>query len=133
MKKIKFQAMAFVAFLAIGATSCSDDDATTSSFTKGANVTEVTGPEEGNVNQELSYLVRYSVDNSCGTFQRFVETAAGNTKTIEVVARYSGNDCDTSVVVKDTVYKFTPTAAGAYNLKFKKSATEFVTKTVAVN
>ncbi|RZJ73255.1 hypothetical protein [Flavobacterium sp.] len=133
MKKIKFQAMALVAFLAMGAVSCSDDDATPSTNLGTVYATEVTGPETGDVNQELSYAVKYSVTNACGTFDRYVEATAGNTKTIELVARYVGNNCGNTPVVKDTVYKFKPTAVGTYNLKFKKSATEFLTKSVVVD
>ncbi|MBD3582208.1 hypothetical protein [Flavobacterium selenitireducens] len=132
MKKIKFQAIAVMAFLAMGAASCSDDDSNTSTVTKVAYVTDITGPSEGDVNQELSYVVKYSVDNACGEFQRYVESATGTTKTIELVARYASNNCEAAAVIKDTVYKFKPTAAGAYNLKFKKSATEFITKAVTV-
>lgn len=132
MKKIKFQAIAVMAFLAMGTASCSDDDSNDTSVSKVAHVTEVTGPAEGDVNQELSYVVRYSVDNACGEFQRYVESTAGTTKTVEVVARYSANNCEAAAVIKDTVYKFKPTAAGEYSLKFKKSATEFITKAVTV-
>ena len=134
MKKIKFQAVAVMAFLAMGAASCSDDDSKpTRTTTRTAYVTEVAGPEAGDVNQELSYNVKYTVDNACGTFKNFTETASGTTKTIEVIAQYTGSVCADAAVVKDTIYKFKPTTAGTYSLKFKKSATEFVTKAVIVD
>lgn len=133
MKKIKFQAVAVMAFLAIGAASCSDDDSASSAVTKVAYVTEVNGPATGDVNQELTYQVKYSVDNACGTFHRYSEAVSGTTKTIELLAKYSGNECGTTAVVKDTIYKFKPTTAGTYSLKFKKSATEVITKAVTVD
>jgi hypothetical protein len=132
MKKIKFQSVALLAFLALGAGACSSDDSNSSTALKEAFATEITGPETGDVNQELSYVVKYSVDNDCGLFSRFVESTAGTTKTIGIQAKYAANNCETVAVVKDTVYKFKPAAAGTYSLKFKKSATEFLTKSVAV-
>lgn len=133
MKKIKFQTVALMAFFAIGAASCSDDDSNTSTVLKEAFATEVTGPETGDVNQELTYTVKYAVDNECGLFNRYVETTSGTTKTIGIQAKYEANNCEAAAVIKDTIYKFKPTAAGTYSLKFKKSATEFVTKSVAVD
>ncbi len=133
MKKIKFQAIALVAFLAVGAASCSSDDSTPSTNLATVYATEVTGPETGDVNQELSYTVKYTVANNCGLFNRFVESTSGNTKTIGIVARFAGNECGNTPVVKDTVYKFKPTAAGTYTLKFNKTASEFLTKSVVVD
>lgn len=132
MKKIKLQSLALVAFLALGFTSCSDDDSAPAPVSKTAFVTAVTGPETGAPNVEQSYNVTFTVDNNCGAFDKTVETATGNTKTIEVKAKYAGTDCGTTPTTKTTVYKFKPTAAGAYVLKFKKSATEFVEKTLTV-
>lgn len=125
--------MALVAFLAMGAVSCSDDDSIPSTVLAEAFITEVTGPETGDVNQELSYQVKFSVASECGEFNRFVETTSGTTKTVQVEAKYPRGGCAEAAVVKDTVYKFKPTAAGTYSLKFRKSATEFITKSVAVD
>lgn len=134
MKNMKLRSLALVAFLSIGMVSCSDDDTTSGGpELKTAYVTEVTGPETGAVNAELSYTVTYTVDNNCGNFYSMQESTSGTTKTLEVKARYDGSNCNATPVNKSTTYKFKPTAAGAYSLKFKKSATEFVTKNVTVN
>ena len=134
MKKFSIYAAALVLFTAGSVASCSNDDDAPASTSKIAYVTAVAGPATGTVNQELSYNVSFTVDNSCGAFDKVVETAgAANTKTIEVKAKYAGNDCGTTPTVKSTTYKFKATAAGTYVLKFKKTATEFVTQNVVVN
>ena len=136
MKKFRLQAVAMFLFTAAAAlTSCSSDDnaSTPAPVSKTAFVTAVTGPATGTPNQELSLNVTFTVDNSCGAFDKVVETADGNTKTIEVKAAYAGSNCGTTPTTKNTVYKFKPAAAGTYVLKFKKSATEFITQNIVVS
>ncbi|MDI1256597.1 MAG: hypothetical protein PSV16_10895 [Flavobacterium sp.] len=134
MKKFRLHAAALVLFTAAAFTSCSsDDDNSNAPLSKTAFVTAVTGPTTGTVNTELSLNVAFTVDNACGTFDKVLETTAANTKTIEVKAKYAGTNCGTTPASKTTIYKFKATSAGTYNLKFKKSATEFVTQTIVVN
>ena len=133
MKKFRLQAVALVLVVTAAFTSCSKDDDNDGPVTKTAFVTTVTGPTTGTINQELVMAVAFTVDNNCGSFNKFVETSVTNTKTIEVQAKYEGTNCGTTATVKNTTYKFKATAAGTYILKFKKSATEFVTQTVVVN
>ena len=135
MKKLRLPAIALLLFTAAATfTSCSsDDDSSTAPVFKTAFVTAVTGPETGAINEELSLNVTFTVDNACGVFDKVVATTAANTQTIEVKAKYAGNNCGTTPTTKATVYKFKPTAAGTYLLKFKKTATEFITQTVVVN
>lgn len=135
MKKIKLTTIALVLFAGAAFTSCSnDDDNKVSVTTKKQFVTLVAGPTTGTVNQELTLNVTYAVDNACGSFNKFVETApVANTKQIEVEAKYTGSNCGTTPATKVEPYKFKATAAGTYALKFKKSATEFVTQTIVIN
>ncbi len=95
-------------------------------------VSVVTGPTTGAVNQELTLTVTFAVDNNCGEFNKFIETTTDKTKIIEVEAKYQGSNCGTTASTKTTPYKFKATAAGTYILKFKKSATEFVTQTIII-
>jgi len=134
MKKIKLTTIALVLFAGAAFTSCSnDDDNTTAPVTKRHFVTAVTGPTTGTVNQELTLNVSFAVDNNCGTFSKFVETAPADQPLIEVEAKYAGTDCGTTPVTKTAPYKFKSTAKGTYNLKFKKSATESITQTIVIN
>ncbi len=132
MKKFRLHAVALVLFVATAFTSCSDDDST-NTVKKTAFVTVVTGAATADVNQEIPLTVTFAVDNLCGVFNKFVETTDANTRTISVEAKYPGNNCDTTPATKTTTYNFKATAVGTYTLKFKKSATEFVTHTVVVD
>lgn len=133
MKKLKFRAIALVLFVTIGFVSCNDDDDNSSPITKKSFVSVVTGPTTGTINQELTLTVTFAVDNSCGTFNKYVETTKSETtKEIEVEAKYEGSNCGTTAVTKTGSYKFKAAKVGTYILKFKKSATEFVTQTVEI-
>lgn len=133
MKKFRLQTVAMILFVAVSLTSCSKDDDQPQVVTKTSLVTAVTGPTTGTPNQELSFTVTYAVENNCGVFSKFVETTTANTKQIEVQSKYEGTNCGTTAATKTTTYKFKPTASGTYILKFKKSATEFITQTIVVN
>lgn len=132
MKKLKLHAVALLLFTATALVSCSTDENQTTTSEK-EFVTQVTGPTTGTVNQELSLNVTYSVDGECGEFEKTVETTVGNTKTIEVVVKYDRTKACTQPTTQNTVYKFKATTAGTYILKFKKSATEFITQTIVVS
>jgi hypothetical protein len=132
MKKLKLQALALVLFAGAAFTSCSDDDSK-GLETEEAFVTLVTGAATADLNQEITLTATFAVDNNCGSFNKFNETTNGTTKTIAVEAKYTGSDCGTTPTTKTAAYKFKQATAGTYTLKFKKSATEFVTHTVVVD
>lgn len=133
MKKFKLQAVALVLLVSTAFTSCSDDDSGTSLVTKKSLVTAVTGPETGDLNQDVTLNVTFAVENNCGAFNRYIETTEGTTKNIEVEAKYEGSDCGTTATTKTTTYKFKSATAGTYSLKFKKTATEFITHTIVID
>jgi hypothetical protein len=133
MKNFRLQAAVVVLFIATAFTSCSDDDNTPSAVTKTSLVSKVEGAVTGDINVEVPLTVTFSVDNNCGSYNKFIETAAANTKTIEVESKYEGTDCGTTPTSKTAVYKFKSTTVGTYNLKFKKTATEFVTHTIVID
>ena len=133
MKNFRLQAAVIVLLVSTAFTSCSDDDNTPNAVTKSSLVTKVEGAVTGDINVEVPLTVTFSVDNNCGSYNKFIETAAANTKTIEVESKYEGADCGTTPTSKTVVYKFKSTAVGTYNLKFKKTATEFVTHTIVID
>ena len=133
MKNFRLQAAVVLMLVATAFTSCSDDDNTPNAVTKSSFVTKVEGATTAHINVEVPVTITFSVDNNCGSYNRFVETTTENTKTIEVEAKYEGSDCGTTPTSKTAVYKFKSTAVGTYNLKFKKTATEFATHTIVIN
>lgn len=132
MKKLQLHAVALLLFAATTFISCSNDD-DTNTISKTEFVTQVNGPTTATINQEISLDVTYAVAGECGVFEKTLETVTGNTKTIEVVVKYGDTDLCTQPTTQTLVYKFKATAAGTYLLKFKKSATEFITQTIVVN
>lgn len=132
MKRLKVTAIALVLFVSAGFVSCDNDDDTPPITTKKTLVSLVTGPTTGKVNQELTLDVTFAVDNSCGAFNKFIESTTDKTTVIEVEAKYEGSNCGTTAGTKTATYKFKATAVGTYILKFKKSATEFVTQTIEI-
>jgi len=136
MKKIKLTTIALLVFAGAAFTSCSnDDDSAPAPVTKEALVTKVEGATTGHINQEVALNVSFTVDNSCGTFNKFVETTpVAKTTEIKVEAKYAaGSNCGTTPATKVAAYKFKATTVGTYILKFKKSATESITQTIVID
>ncbi len=135
MKRFKLKSVLVVLFLSTALISCSNDDdkAESTVKTKTAFVTKIEGPATGKVNDELSYDVTFTVDNACGEFDKIEETTIGETKGLQVVAKYPSEVCTQQVPdPKKTVYKFKATAKGTFEIKFRKSETEFLTQKVVI-
>ncbi len=98
-----------------------------------AYVTSVESPDTGNVNDSITIEVKFSVANGCGDLGQFIETGTGNTRIIEVEARYQGCICTQEAPIRTANYMFTASTAGNYELKFKSSPTEFITVDLVIN
>ncbi|MFH7015343.1 hypothetical protein [Flavobacterium sp. FlaQc-47] len=135
MKNFRFKSAIVVLFLATALISCSNDDdkPVTNPTTKVAFVTEVKGPPTGKVNDELSYDVTFIVDNACGEFSKISETAIGAVRGLQVEVKYPSEVCTQQVPdPKKTIYKFKSATKGTFEIKFKKSETEFITTKVVI-
>ncbi len=135
MKSFRLKSVLVVLFLSIAFVSCNndDDETTPASTTKTALVTEIKGPATGKVNDELSYDVTYVVDNACGEFDKISEVTIGEVKGLQVIAKYPSGVCTQQVPdPKKTVYKFKSSVKGTFEIKFKKSETEFLTQKVVI-
>ncbi|PBJ16133.1 hypothetical protein [Flavobacterium sp. ACN6] len=129
MKSFRLKSFLVVLFLSIAFISCSsdDDDKTPAPTTKAALVTEITGPATGKVNEELSYDVTFVADNACGEFDRISEVLIDKVKGLQVEVKYASEVCTQQVPSpKKTVYKFKSDTKGTFEIKFKKSETEFL-------
>lgn len=98
-----------------------------------AYVTSINSPSSGTVNENINIEVSYGVNNGCGNFGKFIETGSGNTKIIEVEARYEGCICTMDAPIRKTNYVFKTQISGNYILKFKSSSTEYITVNLAIN
>ena len=135
MKKI-FRIL-FISTIIFGLTiSCNKDDDSKDEVcitNQIAYVTSVDSPDTGNVNQIINIEVKFGVSNGCGTLGKFIETNSGNTRTIEVEAKYEGCICTQDAPIRTVNYEFIPTNTGDYELKFKSSPTEFITVNLTIN
>ncbi|KRD58074.1 hypothetical protein ASE40_17185 [Flavobacterium sp. Root935] len=135
MKSFRLKSVLVVLFLSIAFVSCNndDDEKPVNQNTKAALVTEIKGPATGKVNDELSYEVTYIVDNACAEFDKISEVTIGTEKGLQVIAKYPSEVCTQQVPEpKKTVYKFKSTVKGTFEIKFKKSETEFLTQKVVI-
>jgi hypothetical protein len=136
MKKFRLKSVFALALLAAAFVSCNndDDEQLNSPTSKVAFATEIKGPATGKVNVELSYDVTYTVDNACAEFEKISEVTIGSVKGLQVEAKYPSEACTQQVPdPRKTVYKFKPTEKGTFEIKFKKSETEFVTQKVVID
>ena len=136
MKNFRLKSVLAVVLLAVAFVSCNndDDEQVNNTETRAASVTEIKGPATGKVNVELSYVITYIVDNACAEFVNITETTIDKENGYQVEVKYPAEVCTMQVPdPKKTVLKFKPTLKGTFELKFKKSETEFVTQKVVID
>ncbi|MET0944333.1 MAG: hypothetical protein ABWY22_02890 [Flavobacterium sp.] len=137
MKSFRLKSVLVVLFLSLAVVSCNNDDdeiETPSPVAKAAFVTEVKGPATGKVNDELSYEVTFVVDNACGEFDKISEVTLGTVKGLQIEAKYPSEVCTQQVPEpKKTTYKFKSAVKGTFDIKFRKSETEFITTKVVID
>ncbi|WP_047544859.1 hypothetical protein [Psychroserpens sp. Hel_I_66] len=115
--------------------SCSDDDEKENECisSKTEYVTSINSPTTGVVNETINIEVNFQVFNGCGGFGKFIETENGNSRVIEVEAKYVGCICTQDAPIRMVNYEFTTSNAGDYELNFKSSPTEFITVNLTIN
>lgn len=113
--------------------SCSKEPENNCVENRIAYATSINSPSTGTVNENISIEVSFGVNNGCGNFGKFIETQNGNTKTIEVEARYEGCVCTMDAPTRKTNYVFKTQNSGNYVLKFKSGPTEFITANLTIN
>ena len=114
--------------------SCSEEEQENNCIeNKIAYVSSINSPSTGTVNENINIEVSFGVNNGCGNFGKFIETQSGNTKTIEVEARYEGCVCTMDAPARKANYVFKTQNSENYIFKFKSSSTEYITVTLAIN
>lgn len=83
-----------------------------------APITNVTGPDTGQVNTPLTFTVLFQAASTCGEFDRFYEATTGFPKDISAVVKYEGCNCDNITTPITKQYTFTAAASGTYVLRF---------------
>ncbi|AUP77574.1 hypothetical protein [Flavivirga eckloniae] len=133
MKIVRLKMVAFALFMAASFVACSEDDGVLLDITKKTVVTNVAGDTTGEVDKEIPLDITFIIDNNCGTFSKLIKETTDKTTIIEVEAKYLGTNCGSTPSTKRVIYKFKAPTIGTYTLKFKKSATEFITHIIEIS
>lgn len=107
------------------------DDTRTCITTVYAPATEVTGPATATVNQEVDFIVKFKIENSCGAYLGFSQSN-GWPKQVAPTVRYNGCECNDAITNLTKNYRFKATTAGEYVLKFLTTNNQYITKTINV-
>jgi len=133
MNTTKFKIIVlFIVFAVITACSVDVDNGNCSSRYY-APTAGVQGPDSTKVNTPVTINVAYTIGNTCGAFDSFVENGASYPKTIGALINYTGCNCQQIPLTEVGHYTFTPPAVGVYELKFVTSdANAPIVKTITV-
>ncbi|CAA0212023.1 hypothetical protein [Tenacibaculum maritimum] len=117
----------------VSAGSLSSNTVNMVSYTrKNAFAVRVTGPRKGEVNEECIFNVKFELADNESLFSKFVEEGSNKLRTIEVEVKYSDINRNTATKMRIEEYRFKVKERGDYELKFKKSATEYITKRITI-
>ncbi|MBK9591590.1 MAG: hypothetical protein IPO32_08790 [Crocinitomicaceae bacterium] len=77
-------------------------------------------------------MIHYVIENSCGSFLAFDDTAYGNVVEITTMLRYEGCNCALEFVEDSMSYLMQHDTAGTFLYKFSIGETDFDTHAVLV-
>lgn len=97
-----------------------------------ASITSAAVPASGEVNQIIPIKIKYIALNGCGGFGSISETNLGNTKTINVKAKYEGCLCTMNIVNLETTYNFIATSTGDKTIRFLQPDGKYLTYTIVI-
>jgi hypothetical protein len=126
MKKI-FMLLIILPFL-----GCNKDNNENCVEYKFSSVENINGPKNAAVNSNIIIEVNHQVINGCGDFNKFKEIQIGNTRIIEIEAKYEGCICTMAVENRIVDYIFQPLQSGVYEFRFKKSDDEYIVAVINV-
>ncbi|MCF6308821.1 MAG: hypothetical protein L3J09_12845 [Flavobacteriaceae bacterium] len=77
----------------------------------------------GTINEDITIVAEFGVVDGCGSFSKFIESANGNTTTINLQVKYKACDagCTLSAERITVDYIFNTGTPGDYVLKFKSN------------
>ncbi len=136
MRIFRLQSVLAVLFLAVSLVACSSDDnknETPQTISKAVDVTAITGPSTGKVGVDVNFEISFTVENACGQFDRISDISIGKESGFQIEAKYPKETCaNQTPTALHTVYTFSPESKGTFEIKFKKSETEFLVKTLVI-
>lgn len=97
-----------------------------------AIVTNVIAPNTGMINEKIPIQIDYYLKNSCGTFKDITERVDGNSRIIEINAKYVGCICLQALVEETATYNFETSVPGDYEFKFKSIENENIVVVITI-
>lgn len=97
-----------------------------------ARVIAAVGPSTGSVSQPLNFIITYGIDNGCGQFDHFEESATANTTSIKLINKYTGCLCTEIYREFGITYPFKAASAGIYYLEFLNNNNTTVRDTIVI-
>ena len=131
MKKKNFVLMISILLTVVLFFGCTD---TSEYYYVTEYVIAVNSPTTGMVNETSNIEVLFRISgSSCYKSAEFIETSNGNSRNIEIVAKYEGDVCTFDAPIETITYQFITNNVGDYELKFKSSPTESITINLTIN
>lgn len=89
-------------------------------------------PDSIPVASTYNFMIHYVIENSCGSFLEFDDTAYGNVVEITTMLRYEGCNCALEFVEDSMSYQMMHDTAGTFLYKFSIGASDFDTHSLLV-
>lgn len=128
---MKYYLVLFLAFITISSCSKDKSDDECIQYDHGI-VTNVIAPNTGMINENIPIQIDYYLNNSCGTFKDITERIDGNSRIIEVNAKYVGCYCLQVLQENTTTYNFETSVPGDYEFKFKSVDNEDIVVVITI-
>lgn len=97
-----------------------------------APVSNISGPVNGAVNQDINFILSFDIFNGCGQFGNIEESSIADTTTIKVNAKYQGCICTQVAGTLQKTYIFRTAQPGTYYFKFHQGNGNYLLHTLIV-
>jgi hypothetical protein len=99
------------------------------------DMTAVTGPASGAVNEGVPLSVTYTSLNGCDSIDTFTQVPAANTVSVRAFsyALSPNTVCTQALSTRTKVFNFVSSSKGTFELRFYKTDNSFFTHTLTIN
>jgi hypothetical protein len=89
-------------------------------------------PDSLKVGDEYTLIVKYVLENSCGSFDRFDVTKTDNCYEVELMTKYEGCNCDLAYTEEAVDYTIDVDFPGTYEFKFWQADGDYDSRTIVI-
>ena len=95
--------------------------------TKPASALVESLPDSIPVGQPYTITVKYVLENSCGSFEKFETTNTGDKLQVQLITKYEGCNCDQSFSEEIAQFNLTLEYPGIYSIEFWEDEDDYNT------